>query len=96
MKRKDRVKVRREEAKKRTLKRAERSPEDQLLKLDEYLGPGKGAKRERARLQEQIADEPRMLSAKTMALAKKKQSREEIGRAVEELLLKGIKSPVKR
>ena len=47
---------RREEAISRDAERASRSVFDQLAVLDAKLGIGKGAKRERARLAEEIRD----------------------------------------
>ena len=40
----------REDAEKLKKERAKRTDEQQLAKLDEMFGPGKGAKKERARL----------------------------------------------
>jgi len=53
---------RRAEAAHRQLKRDQRSPKQQLAKLDSRLGKGVGAVKERARLQAQIAT----LSAKSV------------------------------
>jgi len=39
-----------EDAKERATERSSRSPEQQLARLDDQLGPGVGAKRERSRL----------------------------------------------
>jgi hypothetical protein len=44
----------REEAAKRTEARAKRSPQDQLAILDQRLGEGRGAKKERAKLRAEI------------------------------------------
>lgn len=41
-------------AKERAEARAERSPQEQLAELDKRLGEGKGAVKERARLQKQL------------------------------------------
>jgi hypothetical protein len=43
--------IRQQEAQERAEVRASRSPEEQLAVLDKRLGKGKGAQRERARLQ---------------------------------------------
>lgn len=40
----------REDAEERAVERSSRSPEQQLARLDDQLGPGVGAKRERSRL----------------------------------------------
>jgi hypothetical protein len=60
--------LRREEAESRQVLRSHRSPEEQLALLDEKLGPGAGATRERARLQKMIAarsDKSQQKTAKT-------------------------------
>lgn len=51
-----RMSFRREDAKKRQDARNHRSPEQQLALLDSRLGAGKGAVRERARLQAMIEE----------------------------------------
>jgi len=47
--------ARRQSASDLKAKRAERTDEQQLAHLDSILGPGKGAKKERARLKKNIA-----------------------------------------
>lgn len=49
---------RREAGEQRQAEREQRSPKQQLKELDLRLGKGKGAQRERARLQEALAAEP--------------------------------------
>ena len=46
--------LKREEANARQAERNNRTDQTQLLRLDTKFGPGKGAKRERARLQKRI------------------------------------------
>jgi len=60
---------RQEEAKQRIDLRNQRSPEEQLRLLDNKLGTGKGAKKERARLIEQIS------SKKNTNVSKKKKDK---------------------
>jgi len=45
---------RRSDALQRTEERAQRSPQEQIRRLDELLGVGVGAQRERARLARQV------------------------------------------
>ena len=47
---------RRSEAAERQAERDQRSPQEQLRFLDQILGAGKGAKKERARLHAQVVD----------------------------------------
>jgi topoisomerase IA-like protein len=49
-----RMKERRDKAEFRTNERAQRSPQDQLSLLDQRLGKGEGARKERARLHAEI------------------------------------------
>ena len=53
-----------DDGKLRDAERVTRSPEDQLVKLDDKLGPGLGAVRERARLARAIADRKAPRAAK--------------------------------
>lgn len=47
-----------EETKKREENRRRKSPRDQLAKLDQLFGKGRGAKKERIRLQKKMLHKP--------------------------------------
>lgn len=51
MKRPEKKKLLREQAKARQEEREKRTPEMQIARLDAMFGPGKGAKKERAKLE---------------------------------------------
>jgi hypothetical protein len=50
------IELRRREARERQAERDNRTPQEQLARLDRILGNGQGARRERARLKKQIQE----------------------------------------
>ena len=64
----DRLEERREDAKERQEAADERTPYEQLTRLDRMFGSGKGAKKERAKLAKKI---------ESLKVAKKEESSEE-------------------
>jgi hypothetical protein len=64
--RRDRLEERREDAKERQEVADQRTPHEQLARLDRMFGPGQGAKKERAKLAKKIA------SSETTNKSKKK------------------------
>lgn len=60
----DRKKLQEKLREERKVARASRTPEQQLALLDERLGENVGAKKERARLQKEIADQKAKATAK--------------------------------